>query len=157
VTEVEIDELPAIKASVNVPLDAPTVYAFFKKVELFPKFVPRIKKVQVLWRIPPNRQITDWEVDIQGVSVMWKEEDTFDEVHHVLSFRMLEGDFASYAGSWNAEQHGLSTRLVVEARIDWGIPILGRFSGKALERKAAAHIRGFLRGLRNGAVALGRS
>ncbi len=140
--------MSTITVKTKVPENPSRVYSVVGNMENFPSFMTKIKSLKVIWKIPPNRQISAWEVDIGGVHLHWKEEDTFIESEHLISFRMLEGDFASFSGRWIVEPHEKNTTLILEATFDWGIPILGKFAGKALESKATAYLRGMLFGIR---------
>lgn len=129
-----------IRVSTIVDGDMENVYAALKKVERFQEFMPPIRNVKVLWCLPPNRQISDWEVEVEGVIVHWKQEDTYDDERHSIFFRTLEGDNVS-TGRWTVEKSQPSrAKVTIEATYDWGIPKLGKHVGPALDRLAKAHL-----------------
>jgi len=117
-------------------------YSMLKEIERFREFMPQIRKIKVLWRLPPNRQISEWEVEVEGITIHWKQEDTFDDEHRTFTFRIIEGDYRA-EGSWKIDEVTTSrSKISIKARFDWGIPILGQQVGQALERKAK---RNFMR------------
>src|SRR3989338_2363518 len=91
--ESPIPETSQVRVSTRVSGDQLSVYRVVKDVERFPEFMPQIRKIKVLWRLPTNRQIVEWEVEIEGMVIRWKEEETSDDTHHVLEFRTIEGDY----------------------------------------------------------------
>src|SRR3990167_3211919 len=88
-----------LRISTWIGADAETVYGLLKKFEEFPKLMPQVQKAKVLWRLPPNRQVSEWAVEIEGAIIHLKQEDTFDDEHRTLTFRVIEGDYRA-EGCW---------------------------------------------------------
>jgi ribosome-associated toxin RatA of RatAB toxin-antitoxin module len=148
VSESSISETSQVRISTLVSGEPLSVYRVVKDVERFPEFMPQIRKIKVLWRLPTNRQIAEWEVEIEGTAIQWKEEETYDDTQHTLAFRTIEGDYKA-EGRWIVEEVRPSqTRLTVEATFDWGLPRLGKHVAPVLERKAKEHLMRMVAALR---------
>ncbi len=140
--------MDSVRISTLVKGDPQSVYGLLREPERFPDFMPQIKKASILWHLPPNRQISEWEVEIEGVVIHWKEEDTYDDEQHSIVFRVIEGDYRA-EGRWSIEKVRLSeTRVTVEATFDWGLTNLDRYVGPVLERKAKKNLTRMVAALR---------
>lgn len=124
------------------------MFDILRNIEQFPKFMPQIRKVAVLWLLPPNRHISEWEVEIDGAIVHWKEEDTYDDQQRSIVFRVIEGDYRA-EGRWSIEKARFSgTRITVEATFDWGLTSLDKYIGPVLEKKAKKNLGKMVAALR---------
>ncbi len=112
-------------------------FSLLKKAE-------RIKNVKILKR-EKNKLYTRWEVDIEGASLSWYEEDTLDREKGLINFKMQSGDFGDYFGYWKITptRRG-KLKLELKANYDWGIPVLEPYVRKVLERKTRIMLRSFL-------------
>lgn len=132
--------MASVKISTIVNGKSSDLYNILRDLERLPYFMPQIKKITVLWQLPPNRQISEWEVDIEGTLFHWKQEDSYDVINHTYAFRVIEGDFFA-EGRWTLSDRKTSrTWVTVESTFDWDIPNLGRYVGPELERKAKKHL-----------------
>jgi uncharacterized membrane protein len=130
----------SVRISTTVNGKSLDLYNILRDVERLPDFMSQIKKVTVLWQLPPNRQISEWEVDIEGTLFHWKQEDSYDVANRAYTFRVIEGDFCA-EGRWTLSDMQTSrTRVTVESTFNWDIPNLGRYVGPELERKAKKHL-----------------
>ena len=138
----------SVRISTVVKGEPQNVYGILREPERFPDFMPQIKKAVILWRLPPNRQISEWEVEIDGAVIRWKEEDTYDDEQHSIAFRVVEGDYRA-EGHWSIERVRPSeTRVTVEATFDWGLTNLDKFVGPVLEKKAKKNLGKMVAALR---------
>lgn len=135
-----------IKVSTLVKADKKKVYDVIKDMESFPKFMRNVRKLEVLER-HPNRLLTLWEVEVDGAIVMWKEKDVFDDKHLRMKFKMTEGDYGSYGGEWRVTASSEKTNIELQVDVNWGIPVLGRYVGKVLERKMRVGLKGMLKAI----------
>lgn len=136
-----------IDLNLTVNKDKREVYALLKKMEDFPTFIKSIKKIAILERYP-DKIITEWEVDIDGAIVRWKEEDMFDDTNTTIYFKMLKGDFKKYEGKWIiAEKKKKASKIYLSAHFDWGIPVFERFVGDVILRKAKVYLKGMLKAI----------
>jgi len=124
------------------------VYALAKDVERFPQFMPDLESVAVLERLPTGT-VTEWVARVQGRKIRWIEEDEWDDVRRVCTFRQRSGDFNKYAGVWRFEAtpEGIRTSLEVEFELD--IPLAGALLSsllKVLMRKNCESMLAALKG-----------
>jgi len=135
-----------VEAFIKVKNDRDKCYEFIKKnISRFPTFIPNIKKLNQVYQLSHDRIITEWEVDLGGALVKWKEEDVFNDKSYSISFHMVEGDFIKYEGKWQFDfESTKTTRICVSALFDWGIPNLGKHVGPVLEKKAKLNFKSML-------------
>jgi len=136
--------MPKIKETIKIyGKNRGEVYELIKKIDEYPSFVNNIKKSQIL-ETHGNRAVTSWEIGIDSISICWKEEDILDDQNMILRFNMIEGDYGRYEGEWLLEDIPGGTKITLTANFDWGIPILEKFVGDTLFKKAKIYIKGFL-------------
>lgn len=140
--------MSSIRISTLVKGSPENVFGILKETERLPEFMPQIRRVHILWRLPPHRQISEWEVEIEGTIIRWKEEDTYDDENCILAFRVIEGDYRA-EGRWIVEKvHASMARVMVEATFDWGLLNLSKYVGPVLEKKAKKNFRRMVAALR---------
>lgn len=140
--------MPKISVFVTVKRNREDVYSVVKNVERFPQFMRDVKSVKVLKR-SDGGIVAAWEADIDGAPLNWKEEINFDDENFQARFNLLEGGYKAYSGRWFVEGiHGDTCKLSLEANFDWGIPILERYVGKALETKARRGLLGMVQAIK---------
>ncbi|MCM8800746.1 MAG: SRPBCC family protein [Candidatus Omnitrophica bacterium] len=141
--------MPKINVSVKIKGPKEKVYKLIKDLERFPSFIRDVKRVNIV-KYLNNGLITNWEIDVEGTPLRWKEEDYFDDKNYLLKFVMLEGDYQAYHGNWSINELDLNnTRLTLEVSFDWEIPpVLEKYIGKILERKARRSILGMLQAIK---------
>jgi len=132
-----------IKAYTTIKESKEIIYDLLKDLEKFPAFIRDIKSIRIMKR-KRNVMITEWKISIDGVDVIWTEEDTFDDQDMRIKFRMLEGDYDKYEGEWAIEDTPAGVRLRLFANIDWGAPRLVKYVKPILERKTRQAFRTFL-------------
>ncbi len=118
--------MPLIETSIIVREDRKKIYKLLKNIGKFPKFIKDIKDIRIIKR-EPHRAIVNWEVMIDQVLIMWKEEDLFDNVNYIVRFKMLEGDYNKYEGEWRLIRLLKATKIILSVNIDWGAPALVAF------------------------------
>src|SRR2546425_7195679 len=131
---------------IRAPLDR--VYALAKDVEAFPSFMPDVESIRVLQR-DGSRTVTEWVGVVQGRRMRWVEDDDWDDVRHVCTFRQWEGDFTRYEGTWTfaAVDQGTGTALVVDFALE--LPLAGALLSdllKVLVRKNLESMLGAIKG-----------
>lgn len=125
-----------------------SVYNAIKDMERFPDFMRDVKKLKIIKRAP-EAIVTAWEVEIEGVLIKWKEEDIFDDEKLELNFSALEGDYKDYQGRWKIFKEDGQTRLIINAHFDLGSPILEKYVGRILEKRARLALWGMLKAIKN--------
>jgi ribosome-associated toxin RatA of RatAB toxin-antitoxin module len=118
--------VPIIESDIviNAPLDE--VYALAKDVERFPDIMPDVESVTVLFR-DGNRTVTEWVGVIRQFArkVKWTEEDEWDDANHRCVFRMTQGDFSKYEGTWDFVAQGDATKMVLVLDYEFDVPLIG--------------------------------
>ncbi len=120
--------MPVLTHSVEIDAPAAAVYAIAREVELFPEFMPEVRKTTVLERSDDNtRTVVAWEGLIPAfhVTVRWVEEDIWDDVEFTCRFSQLKGDFTEYGGLWRFVPLGECCRFESELRYELDIPTVG--------------------------------
>lgn len=100
------------------------VYRVAKDVEKFPEFMPDVQSIRVLDRRGGGVTV-EWIGVMQGRKIRWVEEDTWDDAAHRSAFRLVEGDFSKFEGSWSFEAvpEGTQTSLVLDYEME--LPLAG--------------------------------
>lgn len=135
-----------VSSIIKSPIDQ--VFKVIKNIEDFPNFMRDIKSLKIIKRLD-DKIITAWEIEIDGAPVCWKEEDCFDDANYQMKFSMVEGNYDEYQGRWLLQADANGTKLSIEADFDWGIPILEKYVGKALEDKARRSLLGMAQAIKN--------
>ncbi len=107
---------------IRAPLE--DVFRVARDVERFPEFMPDVESIRILERRGP-RLTVEWIGVMQGRKVRWVEEETWDETAHRSDFRLVEGDFSRFEGSWTFEAvpGGTSTTLALDYEME--LPLAG--------------------------------
>lgn len=119
------------------------VYDLLKNMHKFPCFMRYVKKLKIIEKTD-NRFVSSWNIEIDGASIFWKEEDIFNDREMNLKFKMIEGDYSNYAGEWILDEMPFGTKITLSVSFDWGIPAFEMFVGNILQRKAAKSLKGML-------------
>lgn len=135
--------MPVIKVSEIIKQDKKRVYEIIKDMRRFPEFMKGVKKIDILKNCA-NKYITAWEVDVDNATVIWKEEDVFNDEKCRIEFTMLEGDYAQYTGTWDITGDKKGCQVILTVKVDWGAPALVEFIGGILEKKTALALKGML-------------
>jgi len=140
--------MPRIQLSTIIKSPPERVYQALKDMESFPAIMRDVKSLKII-KSSENKLLTAWETEIDGAPVNWKEEDLFDDNLLQLKFSMTEGNYKEYQGYWQVENCYQGAKLTICADFDWGIPILEKYVGKALQDKARRGLLGMLQAIKN--------
>ena len=140
--------MPKIEVSTIIKSSAAEVYKTIKNMESFPDFMRDVKSLKIIKNLPQGN-ITSWEIEIEGAPLKWKEEDIFDDERLELNFNAIEGDYKEYRGKWSVVLLRNSAKVSIEAEFDWGIPILEKYVGKTLVKRARLSLLGMLLAIKN--------
>ncbi len=136
-----------LKASTTIKQDRKTLYSLLKNMEYFPRFISGVESINVK-RLSDHLVVSNWRINVDGTIVTWEEEDIFNDKNFSIDFRMREGDYGAYEGSWKLIESDKGTEINLTAKIDWNFPQLTREISKALDKKAALAFRWMLREIR---------
>jgi ribosome-associated toxin RatA of RatAB toxin-antitoxin module len=114
----------SVRLRLHVPhKSASDVYATLADFERYPELSDAVREVAVT-RVSENRAVSRWEVTFRAGLLRWTEEETFDPGALAITFRQLEGDIASFDGSWKCVSTTQGTEIEFSVRLDMGIPSL---------------------------------
>ncbi len=133
-------------AHIHAPLEA--VYQVAKDVETFPTFMPDVESVKVLER-DGTHTVTAWVGVVQGRKVRWVEDDEWDDIRHLCTFRQREGDFTRYEGTWTFAASAGWTQTVLAVDFELELPLAGALLSnllKVLVRKNLESMLGAIKG-----------
>jgi ribosome-associated toxin RatA of RatAB toxin-antitoxin module len=126
------------KVTINAPFD--TVWALAQDVEKFPAIMPDLEKVEILEKSEPSpqttRTVTEWHSRIKQFnrSIVWTEEDIWNEEKGSCDFWQLKGDFTQYKGSWTFRERGNTTELDLSIDYSFEIPLVGALMKGVLQK-----------------------
>jgi ribosome-associated toxin RatA of RatAB toxin-antitoxin module len=132
-----------IEESIIIPVSQNHVYSLLKNMGSFSRFIYDIKKIKCK-KIEKNKIISDWNIIIDGAMIMWREEDIYHDDSGTIDFRMIEGDYTGYEGSWRTVGMPKATKLIFSVHIDYGAPALVKFVEPILTKKTKRSIKSML-------------
>jgi len=108
----------------------------------------KIKALKVI-RKEKDKLYTRWEVDIEGATLSWYEEDVLDREKGLINFKMRSGDFGDFFGYWRiTPTRRNKLRLELKVNYDWGIPVLEPYVKRVLEKKTRIMWKSFLQAVK---------
>jgi ribosome-associated toxin RatA of RatAB toxin-antitoxin module len=113
-----------VRLRLHVPhKSASDVYATIADFERYPELSDAVRDIAVT-KVSPNRSVSRWEVNFRTGLLRWTEEETFDPATLTITFHQLEGDLASFDGSWKCVSASEGSEILFTVRLDMGIPSL---------------------------------
>ncbi|MGC9317295.1 MAG: type II toxin-antitoxin system RatA family toxin [Armatimonadota bacterium] len=135
----------------TVEIDAPVdrVYEIARNIEAFPEFMDDVVEVEILEQTP-ERQVSRWVGLIKEFNrtIEWTEEDFWDAEERSCRFRMLEGDFTAYEGTWLFEEVDGRTVANLSVDYEYDVPLIGPLIKKLLHRKVQENCDNMLEAIR---------
>ncbi len=120
--------MPRVESSVVINAEVDTVFAMAKNIEVFPEFMPDIKKVVILDRSADGNSITSeftgYIKDFR-ITMKWVEKDQWDPQAKTCKFDLVKGDFKSYSGIWTFEPVDGGTKYTSVIDFEYEIPLIG--------------------------------
>jgi ribosome-associated toxin RatA of RatAB toxin-antitoxin module len=128
--------MPTVESQVSVAAPVERVYEIARDIERFPEFMADVVEVEILEQTP-ERQVSRWVGLIKELNrkINWTEEDFWDEESRSCEFRMLEGDYTSYGGSWKFEPEGDGCLVTLVVEFEYQVPLVGALIKNLLKRK----------------------
>lgn len=123
---------------INAPVER--VYQIARDIERFPEFMDDVVQVTILEQTP-ERQVSHWVGLIEEFkrTLEWTEEDFWNEQERSCEFRMLEGDFSAYRGTWTFEEDEAGTLVTLVVEYEYNVPLIGALIKKLLHKKVQAN------------------
>ncbi|MGD9498143.1 MAG: type II toxin-antitoxin system RatA family toxin [Armatimonadota bacterium] len=132
--------MPAVESRIVIRAPIGRVYAIARDIERFPEFMDDVAEVRIIEQTE-ERQVSHWVGRIEEFNrtLQWTEEDFWSAEDYVCRFRMLEGDFTAYSGTWEftPDEEGTLATLVVE--YEYNVPLIGPLIKRLLHRKVQAN------------------
>lgn len=128
--------MPTVESQVSVAAPVERVYEIARDIERFPEFMADVVEVEILEQTP-ERQVSRWVGLIKELNrkINWTEEDFWDEESRSCEFRMLEGDYTSYGGSWKFEPEGDGCLVTLAVEFEYEVPLVGALIKNLLKKK----------------------
>ncbi len=146
ISKMKTSELIEVRIERFIPAKPWRVLRMIAKVEDFPRYMPSVKKVEVLER-SDHAALTQWFVDVEGLPIQWKERDTFNVKDLRMDFKLTEGDLEQFEGSWTLRKMGEGTQVVVAVKARLGIPIIERVVTDILQTKLTKNFEMIIDGM----------
>ena len=128
--------MPTVTSEAVIAAPVEPVYAIARDVERFPQFMEDVAEVEILERTP-ERQVSRWVGVVKEFNrqIKWTEEDFWNEADHSCEFRMIEGDFSEYSGTWSFAAEGEGTRATLVINYAYNVPLIGARIQSVLKKK----------------------
>jgi len=137
-----------VTASTIIKAPLPEVFRVAKDVERFPQFMPDVRSIRILERSGP-RLTVEWVGVMQGRKIRWVEEEAWDDAAHRSAFRLVEGDFSKFEGTWTFEAvpEGTSTTLALDYEME--LPLAGALLATLLKVLVRKNLESMLASLKS--------
>ncbi len=130
--------MPLVESTVEIAGPIDEVYALAKDMGRFAEYMPDVESVVMAEKNGDGRTVTDWTTNVDGVPIVWKEEDIFHDGDKRIEYRLIEGDLDKFEGEWVFEEldsDSGGTRITLTVDFDFGMPTLAELLGPILEEK----------------------
>lgn len=104
-------------------LSVDTVWSIARDLESYPKFMEQVISVEFVDAVA-GVTASSWVVLFNGNELRWIEADEFDNIRRRMTFKQLEGDLATWEGSFEAIEIDGGVQCRYEVEFDLGIPAL---------------------------------
>ena len=132
--------MPQVINKVTIQAPFSVVWELAQDVEKFPAIMPDLDRVEVLERSNPSpqttRTVTQWSSRIKQFnrSIVWTEEDIWNQEQGTCDFWQLKGDFTEYKGVWKFRDMGKTTELDLSIDYAFEIPLIGALMKGVLQK-----------------------
>jgi ribosome-associated toxin RatA of RatAB toxin-antitoxin module len=126
--------VPFVETGIVVHAPARDVYELAKEQDRFPDFMPDVESVTIVER-GAGRIVARWKTLVEDAPIEWLEEDVFDDAALRVDYRLIEGDFDVFEGSWTFVERDGATHVTLGVEYDFGVPTLAELIGPTLQRK----------------------
>jgi ribosome-associated toxin RatA of RatAB toxin-antitoxin module len=126
--------MPYVETTIDIAAPRRKIYELAKDMERYSEFMPDVEYVRILRR-DGDKTITRWKTLVEEAPIEWTEEDTFDDKHTRIDYRLIDGDLDKFEGSWTFEERDGVTHVVLGVDYDFGVPTLAELIGPILHKK----------------------
>lgn len=114
--------MPYVEVQAIIRAPRAQVYEVVKDMPSYPRFMPNLKKVEILER-RPGATVTEWVGTVKGATLRWTELDEFDDENFRIHYRQLGGDLKKFEGDWILEETPEGTKVTLTVDFEIGIPM----------------------------------
>jgi len=139
--------MPYLETDIEIAKSPQEVYQLAKKFEDFPQYMPEVKNIKVLER-NERYSITEWQTEVEGTTIMWKEQEWFNDRELVITYKLLDGDLDKFEGDWKFLDHNGGTKVVLGVDFNFGMPALEELMLPILTIKIEENSQGMLKALK---------
>ncbi|MEQ8171349.1 MAG: aromatase/cyclase [Candidatus Eremiobacterota bacterium] len=139
--------MPYVETSIIIKSRPETVYKLACNMEKYPDYMRDVSSVTVIER-KENQTITDWETNVDGTPIYWKEIDYFDPEGLSITYKLIEGDLDKFEGKWLFKHVPEGTEVILGVDFDFGIPALEELIGPTLIVKVRENSLMMLEGMK---------
>ncbi|WP_405009710.1 type II toxin-antitoxin system RatA family toxin [Kitasatospora sp. NBC_01539] len=134
--------------------DADTVFTRLADFERYPEFTDAVREVQVTHR---DDGVIDsqWAVNFRNGILRWTENEIIDQAARSITFAQTTGDFASFDGTWQVEEHPDHVVIRFDAEFDLGMASLAAILDPIAERALVENLQRILSGLNGPSTTFG--
>lgn len=134
-----------ISENISIKGDKKAIFNILKDFQAFPSFMQYIISLKVT-KNTSSKFTSDWNINIDGVPITWKEEDTINDDNSLITFSMVKGDYKKYEGKWEVTGDSHNAKIKITADIDWGAPAFTAFPEvkKTLSIKTRKALKGMM-------------
>ncbi len=132
--------MPQVQSKITIKAPLETVWSIAQDVEKLPAILPDLDSLRVLEREKladgTTRVVSEWHGRIKQFNrkIVWTEEDFWDDVNHLCTFKQTKGDFDTYEGVWKFEEASeTTTRVFLDVTYVFDVPLLGALLQKVVK------------------------
>lgn len=141
--------MPTVESTIWVGAPLERVYEIAKDNESFPEFMKDVKSLTVV-ETDGNRVVSDYVGLIPQfmLKVRWRQEDVWDDEHHLCTFRQVSGDYDKLEGTWKFQVENGGTRFDSFLEYEYNVPTLGPLVKKVVHMIVVKNVEGILEAIK---------
>lgn len=140
--------MPSIHCKTYIAEDPDVVFRIVSNTHSLSQLINGVGKLSIIAQDDLKR-ISEWNINVNGTPVHWKEEQIINPRNRSITFRMIEGDYSHYDGEWRVSQKEDGSELEFRFNIEWNLETDDSNLKDTLERKARLAARWALREIRS--------
>lgn len=146
--------MPTVETTIWIAAPLDRVYEIAKDNRSFPEFMRDVKSLEIVEE-DGTRVVSDWVgiVPTFGLKVRWRQEDVWDDVAHVCTFRQVKGDYDKMEGDWRFAAENGGTRFDSRVEYEYHVPTLGPLVKKVIHGIVVKNLENVLKSIKERAEA----
>ena len=141
-----------VHSTIDLSVDASTAFRIATSVDAFPAFMPDVKSVRVLERRDDGYARVEWvgHVSLGSIDrdIKWVEDEWWDAETLKCKFKLVEGDYKKYSGTWDISPTDRGSRIILTVDFDLGLPLIGPLINKLLDKIMKDNLDGMLKAIK---------